>query len=52
MTDDQFKELCSALNFTNGHMTYMDFVENFDDMRIGMKWHFLKRSFENITMCI
>lgn len=33
--DEQFKELCASLNFTNGHMTYMNFVENFNDLRIG-----------------
>ena len=33
MSDDQFKELCTRLSFHNGHMTYIDFVDNFEDPR-------------------
>ena len=33
MSDDQFKELCARLSFYNGHMTYIDFVDNFEDPR-------------------
>ena len=33
MTDPQFKELCGALQFHNGHMKYLDFVANFEDLR-------------------
>jgi len=33
--DDQFKELCSRLSFHKGHMTYSDFVANFEDPRVG-----------------
>ena len=33
MSDDQFKELCARLSFHNGHMTYIDFVDNFEDPR-------------------
>jgi hypothetical protein len=32
--DDQFKELCSHLSFHKNHMTYMDFVANFEDPRV------------------
>ena len=35
MTEEQFKELCSRLQFTNGHMNYVDFVANFEDPRHG-----------------
>ena len=35
MDDEQFKELCAMLKFTNGHMNYIDFVQNFEDTRIG-----------------
>ena len=37
MDDEQFKELCTMLKFTNGHMNYIDFVQNFEDPRIGEK---------------
>ena len=33
MTDEQFKELCAQLSFSNGYMSYSDFVNNFDDPR-------------------
>ena len=33
MSDDQFLELMSRLNMTNGHMQYMDFIMNFGDPR-------------------
>ena len=35
MSDPQFKELCGRLQFHNGHMKYMDFVTNFEDLRVG-----------------
>ncbi len=35
LSDDQFKELCAKLSFHNGHMTYMDFVDSFEDPRIS-----------------
>ena len=33
MYDELFKEVCSKLAFTNGHMNYGNFVANFDDPR-------------------
>ena len=33
--DDQFKDLCAHLSFHKTHMTYADFVTNFEDPRIG-----------------
>ena len=41
MDDEQFKELCTMLKFTNGHMNYIDFVQNFEDPRIGEKYRLL-----------
>ena len=35
LTDAQFSELCSRLQFVSGHMTYAQFVENFEDPRLG-----------------
>ena len=34
-SDARFKELCARLQFHNGHMSYMDFVTNFEDLRVG-----------------
>ena len=33
MSDAQFRDLCSKLNFHKSHMTYSDFVKNFEDQR-------------------
>ena len=35
MSDAHFKELCSRLSFHSSHMTYTDFVKNFEDQRHG-----------------
>ena len=35
MSDDQFVDLCGQLNFTNGIMTYSDFIDSFEDLRSG-----------------
>ena len=35
LADPKFKEVCSELSFHNGYMTYIDFVNNFEDLRIG-----------------
>jgi hypothetical protein len=35
MPDTQFKELCKRLQFVGGHMKYLDFVANFEDLREG-----------------
>lgn len=34
MDDLQFNELCSRLGFTQGPLTYSDFAEAFEDLRI------------------
>ena len=35
MPDAQFKDLCKRLQFHHGHMKYLDFVANFEDLREG-----------------
>ena len=49
MTDEQFKELCSRLSFSNGSMTYIDFVTNFEDPRHGGEENGLIRVYYIIT---
>ena len=45
MDDEQFKELCTMLKFTNGHMHYIDLVQNFEDPRIGEKYRLFCMTF-------
>lgn len=33
INDDDFTKLCSHLSFINGHMTYTNFLLNFEDFR-------------------
>ncbi|XP_063969764.1 EF-hand calcium-binding domain-containing protein 6-like isoform X1 [Lytechinus pictus] len=35
MDDDQFALLCKQLGFDRGSLTYTDFIDSFEDMRIG-----------------
>ena len=35
MEDEQFALLCKNLGFDKGSLTYSDFIESFEDMRVG-----------------
>ena len=35
MEDDQFQELCSRVGFNQGPLTYSDFIQAFEDLRVG-----------------